>query len=164
MTMPHDTIRDTGVDRDHDRDFYADGFLRGILEETQVIAIVGASANPARPSFEVMRFLKDFAYNVIPVNPGHAGKEILGETVYATLAEIPIPIDMVDIFRASDAVEPIVDQAIAVNVRTIWMQLGVVNEAAAEKAEASGCKVVMNRCPKIEIPRLGIASKLENEV
>jgi predicted CoA-binding protein len=134
-----------------------DDILRRILTETKVIALVGWSAKPDRPSHGVSRYLAARGYRVIPVNPGHAGMAApWGETVRASLAEIDGPVDMVDIFRASDAVEPVVDEALAAvpGLKTIWMQLGVVNEAAAAKARAAGLDVVMNRCPAIEIPRL----------
>ena len=137
---------------------YSNSYLLGILNSVHTMAMVGASATWNRPSFFAMKYLQEKGYRVIPVNPRQAGKEILGERVYASLGEIPDRIDMVDIFRASEDVPPIVDEAIAVaaekGIRVIWMQLGVINEAAAEKAEAAGLKVVMNRCPKIEFGRL----------
>jgi predicted CoA-binding protein len=137
---------------------YEDAFLRDILTETKVIALVGASPKPERPSHGVMRFLQRHGYRVIPVNPGLAGQKLNGETVYATLKEIPQNetgrIDMVDIFRNSAAAaQPALD-AISIGARSVWMQLGVVNEAAAATARAAGVKVVMDRCPAIEIPRL----------
>ena len=132
--------------------------LREILETTKVIALVGYSANPGRPSNMVARFLQAKGYRVIPVNPGLAGQEALGEVVRASLADIPpeIPVDMVDIFRASGHVPEVVDAALAhlPALRVIWMQLGVMHEAAAEKARAAGKTVVMDRCPKIEYARL----------
>ncbi len=132
--------------------------IAGILRETRTIAVVGWSPNPERPSHRVARFLKDRGYTVIPVNPGHAGAVALGETVRASLAEIDVPVDMVDIFRRSDAVLPVVEEALAAlpGLRTIWMQLGVTNEAAATLAEGRGLRVVQDRCPAIEIPRLGL--------
>ncbi|HEX7776810.1 MAG TPA: CoA-binding protein [Parvibaculum sp.] len=133
---------------------YTPEFLAGILRSTKVIAMVGASANPARDSNEVMQFLQQRGYRVIPVNPGLAGKTLLGETVYASLRDIPEQIDMVDVFRNSAAAGPICDDAIAIGAKCIWMQLGVTNEDGASRAEAAGLKVVMNRCPKIELPRL----------
>src|SRR6202011_3343543 len=117
--------------------------------------MVDASSNWNRPSYFVMKYLQNKGYRVIPVNPGTAGKEQLGEKIYASLRDIPDKIDMVDVFRASDQVGPIVDDAIAIGAKVVWMQLGVRNDAAAEKAEAAGLEVVMNRCPKIEFGRLG---------
>jgi predicted CoA-binding protein len=137
---------------------YADDDLRDILQSVRVIAVVGASANEDRPSHTVMRFLNQRGYRTIPVNPGLAGQSLLGEKVYADLASIPEPVDMVDIFRQSDAVPPIVDQAIAMGAKVVWMQLGVRNAAAAATAQSAGLRVIMDRCPKIEVQRLGIAS------
>ena len=137
-------------------DGYDDAYIRDILGSVKTIAVVGASANPARPSHHVTEFLVRRGYTVFPVNPGLAGQEIAGRPVYASLAEVPVPIDMVDVFRASDAVGPIVEAAIAVGAKVVWMQLGVRNDTAAEAAEAAGLKVVMNRCPAIEMPRLGM--------
>lgn len=133
-----------------------DSRIRGILQATATIALVGASPKPERPSYNVMGFLLDKGYRVFPVNPGLAGKEIHGQTVYASLADIPEAIDMVDIFRASEFVAGIVDEALSLSVRpkTIWMQLGVIDEAAADKARAAGLDVVMDRCPAIEYPRV----------
>jgi predicted CoA-binding protein len=138
----------------HDK--YSDDYIRGILDDVHVIAMVGASSNNIRPSYFAMKYLLEKGYKVIPLNPGQTGKEILGQPVYASLADVPEPIDMVDIFRASEAAEAIVDEALALDPRpkVIWMQLGVRNDAAAAKAEAAGLKVVMNRCPKIEYGRL----------
>jgi uncharacterized protein len=138
----------------HDR--YPDSYIRAILENVHTIAMVGASPNNIRPSYFAMKYLLDKGYRVIPVNPGHAGKEILGQRVYASLSEIAEPIDMVDIFRSSQAAAAVVDEALSLDPRpsVIWMQLGVRNEDAAGKAEAAGLKVVMNRCPKIEYGRL----------
>ncbi len=143
-----------------------DTFLRDTLQSTRVIAVVGFSPDPARPSHSVARYLRQMGYRVIPVNPGQAGKTLLGETVVARLSDIPtdVPVDMVDIFRRSDAVPEVVDEAMAAlpHLRTIWMQLGVAHAGAAEKARAAGLAVVENRCPRIEIPRLfGGASPLE---
>jgi len=137
-------------------DTYENSYVSGILHEVKTIAIVGASANDVRPSHFVTKYLIDKGYTVFPINPGHAGKEMLGRMVYARLADVPEPIDMVDIFRASDAVPPIVDEALALNPlpKVIWMQLGVRHDEAARKAEAAGVKVVMDRCPKIEYGRL----------
>ncbi|BBK32137.1 hypothetical protein EDC65_0941 [Stella humosa] len=136
---------------EHDR--YADEYIAGILRETKTIAMVGASPNWNRPSFFVMKYLQGKGFRVIPVNPRAAGQEILGETVYASLADVPVPVDMVDVFRAADAVPGIVDEAIAIGAKVVWMQLGVRHDEAAAKAEAAGIKVVMNRCPKIEYGR-----------
>ena len=130
--------------------------IAALLKGTHVTAMVGASANPARDSHEVMAFLQGQGYRVIPVNPGLAGQQLLGETVVASLADIGEPVDLVDIFRNSEAAGAAVDEAIAIGAGAVWMQLGVINEAAAARAEAAGLRVVMNRCPKIEIPRLGL--------
>ncbi len=134
---------------------YSDAKLRRILSSVRTIALVGASPNWNRPSYFVMKYLQGKGYRVIPVNPGLAGQELLGEPVYASVREIPEAIDMVDIFRASDRVDPIVDDAIATGAKVVWMQLGVRNDAAGARAEAAGLEVVMNRCPKIEFGRLG---------
>jgi len=133
---------------------YTPEFLKDILSDTKTIALIGASANAARDSHEVMEYMQRRGYRVIPVNPGIAGKELLGEKVYATLADIPDKIDMVEVFRNSEAAGPVCDEAIAIGAKYIWMQLGVTNEEGAARAEAAGLKVVMNRCPKIEIPQL----------
>lgn len=122
-----------------------------ILKNVRTIALVGASDKPDRPSHGVMRFLQEKGYRVIPVNPALVGTRLLGERVYESVTAIPDPIDMVDIFRASDAAGPIVDEAIAKKAKIIWMQLGVVNQAAAGRALESGLKVVMDRCPAIEL-------------
>ena len=128
-----------------------------IVRDTRTIAVVGMSPREDRPSWGVARYLQSQGYRVIPVNPGQAGKELLGEVVYADLAAIPadIRVDMVDIFRRSDAVPAIVDQTLAARpeVKVIWMQIGVIHEAAAEKARAHGLTVVQDRCPKVEFPR-----------
>jgi len=134
---------------------YSDATLRRILSSVRTIAMVGASSNWNRPSYFVMKYLQNKGYRVIPVNPGTAGQEQLGEKIYASLKDIPDKIDMVDVFRASDAVGPIVDDAIAIGAKVVWMQLGVRNDAAAAKGEAAGLEVIMNRCPKIEFGRLG---------
>ncbi len=135
---------------------YSDDFLRSIFEEVKTIALVGLSANPLRPSRIVFEFLRERGYTVVGVNPGLAGKEIDGAPVYAHLADIPNAIDMVDIFRNSEAAGQVVDDALALSPRpkVIWMQLDVINDRAAQKARAQGLRVVMNRCPHIEIPRL----------
>jgi predicted CoA-binding protein len=136
---------------------YPTEYPRDMLKKVKTIAMVGASPNPARPSHGVMRFLLARGFHVIPVNPGQAGKEILGQKAYATLADVPEPVDMVEIFRASDVVAGVVDQALALSPKpkVIWMQLGVRNDAAAAAAEAQGINVVMNRCPAIELRHLG---------
>jgi len=137
-------------------DSYTNDYIAGILNSVRTVAIVGASANDVRPSFFVTKYLIDKGFEVYPINPGQAGNEILGRMTYARLADVPVPIDMVDIFRASAAVPPIVDEALALDPlpKVIWMQLTVRNDEAAAKAEAAGVKVVMNRCPKIEYGRL----------
>jgi len=133
-----------------------DVLLRDILKRTKTIAVVGVSMNPVRPSYYVARYLSLKDYTVIPVNPGHAGKELFGATVMPSLSAIETPVDMVDIFRRSEAVPPIVDEALAQfpALQTIWMQIGVEHAEAAAVAEAKGVDVVMNRCPKIEYQRL----------
>jgi len=137
-------------------DTYDNSYISGILQSVKTIAVVGASANDVRPSFFVMKYLLDKGYQIIPVNPGQAGREILGQMTYAKLSDIPVPIDMVDIFRASDAVPGIVDEALTLDTlpKVIWMQLTVHHDEAAARAEAAGLKVVMNRCPKIEYAKL----------
>lgn len=137
-------------------DFYSDELIRSILRGVRTIAMVGASNNPARPSFFVLKYLLSRGYRVMAVNPGIAGKTIEGAPVYASLADIPEPIDMVDIFRNSEAAGAIVDEALKLDPppRVIWMQLTVRNDAAAARAEARGLTVIMNRCPKIEYGRL----------
>jgi uncharacterized protein len=135
-------------------DAYTDAYLCQILRAVKVIAMVGASPHWNRPSYFAMKYLQEKGYRVIPVNPQAAGTEILGETVYADLDDIPEVIDMVDIFRRSDAAGPLVEQAIKNGAKVVWMQLGVRNDAAAARAEAAGLVVVMNRCPKIEWSRL----------
>lgn len=140
--------------------FPTDADLRAILTGTRVIALVGASANPDRPSHRVGWYLARRGYRVIPVNPGLAGQSLFGETVVARLSDIPTEadVDMVDIFRRSEDVPPVVEAALAhlLRLRTVWMQLGVVNQGAAASARAKAISVVMDRCPAIEIPRLGI--------
>lgn len=134
---------------------YPDAKLRRILSTVRTIAVVGASSNWNRPSYFVMKYLQRKGYRVIPVNPGNAGKELLGEQVYANLRQVPDNVDMANVFRASHTVGPIVEDAIAVGVKVVWMQLGVRNDEAAAKGEAAGIEVIMNRCPKIEFGRLG---------
>lgn len=137
---------------------YSNALVRDVLSRTRVIAMVGASGNWKRPSFFAMKYLQKKGYRVIPVNPSRAGEEILGETVYGSLAEAPGQIDMVDIFRDSENAASVVDDAIACKddkgITIVWMQLGVRNDAAAAKAEAAGLTVIMERCPKIEYARL----------
>src|SRR5215510_3213094 len=132
----------------------SDALLRKILTETKTIALVGASNKPHRPSNGVMRFLQGRGYRVIPVNPGLAGQTLHGERVYASLAEIPEPVDMVDIFRNVRYAGAVADQAVAVGAKVVWMQLDIRDEAAAARAEKAGLTVIMDRCPAIEIPRL----------
>lgn len=137
-----------------DHDNYPDALIRKILRETKTIAMVGSSAHWIRPSYFAMKYLQKKGFRVIPVNPREAGNTILGETVYARLADIPDPVDLVDIFRNSEAAGEIADEAIEAGIKVVWMQLGVRNDAAAERAEAAGATVIMNRCPKIEFGRL----------
>lgn len=134
----------------------ADEDIRTLLEGARTIAMVGASDRPDRASYRVMKTLQDHGYRVIPVNPSITGEHIHGEFVFRELAQLGDPIDIVDIFRNSEAAGEAVDQAIAVGAKAVWMQLGVINEAAAARAEAAGLKVVMDRCPAIELPRLGV--------
>lgn len=135
---------------------YSDTHLKDILQRTRVIAVVGVSMNPVRPSYYVARYLGLKGYKVIPVNPGHAGAKLFGQTVRSKLSEISEPVDMVDIFRRPEHVPPIVDEALETfaGLKTIWMQIGVSHEKAAKAARARGVEVVMNRCPKIEYQRL----------
>src|SRR5262245_16730668 len=140
-------------------DDYPDAFLREILAEVRTIAVVGASPRPHRPSHGVMRYLQRHGYRAIPVNPEAGVDAILEEKCFAALADIPEPVDMVDIFRRSSRAGEAVDEAIAIGAKVVWMQLGVRDDAAAARAEAQGMKVVMNRCPAIEIPRLGLTRK-----
>lgn len=137
-------------------DSYPDSYIRGILNTVKTIALVGISPKDNRPSYFVFKYFLERGKRMIPVNPGQAGKEILGQRVYARLADIPEPVDMVDIFRASEFVMPVVQEALALKPlpQVIWMQLGIRNDEAAALAEAAGVKVVMNRCPKIEYGRL----------
>jgi predicted CoA-binding protein len=129
------------------------GMILGILQRYQRVAIVGLSANPNRPSYFAATYLKDYHYELFPVNPGQAGKEILGRTVYASLADVPGPLEVVDIFRKPEDVPPIVDEAIRLGAKVIWMQLGVIHHQARQKALDAGLEVVMDRCMKIEHAR-----------
>ena len=135
---------------DRDEDIYA------LLAETRNIAMIGASDRPDRPSHGVMAYLQSRGYRVFPVNPQITGEHVHGEYVWRDLSQIGLALDMVDIFRRPQAAGEAVDEAIAAGAKSVWLQLGVINEAAAARAEAAGLKVVMNRCPKIEIPRLGV--------
>jgi predicted CoA-binding protein len=137
-------------------DQYPDSYIRGILNTVKTIAMVGFSPKDNRPSYFAFKYLLERGYRMIPVNPGQAGKDVLGQKVYAKLSDIPEPVDMVDIFRASEHVLPIVQEALTLkpNPQVIWMQLSVRNDEAAALAEQAGIKVVMNRCPKIEYGRL----------
>jgi predicted CoA-binding protein len=137
-------------------DAYPDSYIRGILNTVKTIAMVGASEKENRPSYFAFKYLLEHGYHMIPVNPGHAGESMLGQKIYARLSDIREPIDMVDIFRASQYVLPIVQEVLSLKPlpRVIWMQLGIRNDEAAALAEANGMKVVMNRCPKIEYGRL----------
>ena len=137
-------------------DYYPLDYITDILREVKTVALVGASNNEVRPSFLVMKYLLEKGYQVIPINPGLAGKKLLGQEVYASLAEVPVAIDMIDIFRNSEAAAVITNEALALEAKpkVIWMQLGVRNDAAASIAEAQGLKVVMNRCPKMEFGKI----------
>ena len=135
---------------------YSDDYIRGIFARVKTIALVGASPRPDRPSNRVMAFLQRKGFRVIPVNPQALGQIIQGETVVGSLTDISEPIEMVDIFRRSADVAPVVDEAIAKHAKIVWMQLDVRDDKAAAKAEAAGIDVVMNRCPAIEMPRLGL--------
>jgi len=135
-------------------DAYEEDYIRGILTDVKSIAVVGASENPVRPSYFVVKYLIAKGYRVFPINPGIAGKDLLGVKVYASLKDLPGPVDMVDIFRNSQAALAITQDAIAIGAKVVWMQLTVRNDEAAALAEAAGIKVVMNRCPKIEYGRL----------
>jgi predicted CoA-binding protein len=139
-----------------DDDAYPDTYLRDILESVRMVAVVGASPRAERPSHRVMAYLQRRGYRAIPVNPNAAGQRINGERCYRALADIPERVDMVDVFRRSEFAGDAVDAAIAKRAKVVWMQLGVRDEDAARRAEAAGLKVVMNRCPAIEIPRLGL--------
>ena len=139
-----------------DHSQYSQYYIRDILNAVKTIAIVGASERDIRPSYMAMKYMKQKGYRAIPINPGLAGKEILGEKVYASISDVEEPIDMVDIFRNAEAAGEITDEALALDPmpKVIWMQLTIVNEDAAERAEAAGLKVVMNRCPKMEYGKL----------
>jgi predicted CoA-binding protein len=143
-----------GLEMNHDG--YPDSYIRGILNTVKTIAMVGISPKENRPSYFAFKYLLERGYHMIPVNPGQAGKEILGQKVYGKLSEIPEPIDMVDIFRASQFVMPVVEEALTLKPKpqVIWMQLSIRNDEAAALAETNGMKVVMDRCPKIEYGRL----------
>jgi predicted CoA-binding protein len=149
-------IAENGQTARMNHDVYDNTYIAGILNTVRTIAIVGASANDVRPSYFVAKYLIAKGFEVYPVNPGHAGKEILGRMTYARLSDVPAAVDMVDIFRASIAVPAVVEEALALLPlpQVVWMQLGVRHDEAAAKAEAAGIKVVMNRCPKIEYGRL----------
>lgn len=135
-------------------DSYDDGYIRAILDDVGTVAMVGASAGTARPSHFVLRYLLEKGFTVIPVNPGRAGSEILGRMTYASLGDIPVPVDMVDIFRNSGVAGQVTDEAVGIGARVVWMQLTVRDDEAAARAEAAGLRVVMDRCPKIEFARL----------
>lgn len=137
-----------------DHDSYSPGYLRSILARAKTIAVIGASPEPWRPSFGVMRYLQRAGYRVIPVNPAAVGESVHGERFYGTLQEVPERIDLVNVFRRPDAVGEAVDQAIAVGAPALWMQLGIRNDKACARAEAAGIEVVMNRCISVEHSRL----------
>jgi len=146
------------IDVEHARrKFMKQNDIAEILSTTRTIALVGASDKPDRPSYRVMKYLLDQGYHVFPVSPKVAGKTLLGQQGYGTLAEVPEKIDMVDVFRNSEAAWGVAQEAVAVGAKTLWLQLGVINEQAAERAREAGMNVVMDRCPAIEIPRLGMA-------
>jgi hypothetical protein len=134
----------------------SDKDIAELLSSARTIAVVGASDRPSRPSYGVMKFLQDQGYRMLPVNPQITGEHVIGEFVWRELGQIGVPIDIVDIFRRPQMAMEAVEQAIVVGARAVWMQIGVINEEAAAKAEAAGLKVVMDRCPKIEIVRLGL--------
>ena len=138
----------------------SDEDIADLLRNARTIALVGASDRPSRPSYGVMKFMQDHGYRVIPINPQITGEHVHGEFVWRELSQIGEPIDIVDIFRRPQAAGEAVDDAIAAGAKAVWLQLGVINEVAAAKAEAAGLKVVMNRCPKIEIMRLGLGEEL----
>lgn len=134
----------------------ADEDIARLLTNARTIAVIGASDRPSRPSYGVMKFLQDWGYRILPVNPQITGEHVLGEFVWRELAQIGVPIDIVDIFRRPQMALEAVEQAIFVGARAVWMQIGVINHEAAARAEEAGLSVVMDRCPKIEIPRLGV--------
>lgn len=134
---------------------YPDELIKNVLRSTRTVAVVGISANESRPSNEVASFMQSLGYRIIPVNPGLAGQTLLGERVYPDLKSIPDPVDMVDVFRNSDAAGAVADEAVAIGAKVVWMQLGVVDEAAAKRAEKAGLTVIMDRCPKIEFAKFG---------
>ncbi|UAK23987.1 CoA-binding protein [Sphingomonas nostoxanthinifaciens] len=134
----------------------ADADIAALLAETRTIALVGASDRPGRPSYGVMKVLQDWGYRVLPVNPQITGEHVHGEYIWRELAQIGEPIDLVDIFRRPEAAGEAVDQAIAVGAKAVWLQIGVINHDAAARAEAAGLKVVMDRCPAIDLPRLRV--------
>ena len=142
--------------RPMNHDSYSDDHIRGVLRSVTSVAVVGASPKEVRPSYFVVRYLMQKGFRVFPINPGQDGKTLLGRTIYATLADVPEPIDMVDVFRSAEHAPRIVEEALALDPRpkVIWMQLGVRNDEAAAVAEAAGLTVIMNRCPKIEYGRL----------
>jgi predicted CoA-binding protein len=137
-----------------------DADIAQLLSETRTIALIGASDRPDRPSYNVMRTLQDWGYRVLPVNPQITGEHVHGEYVWREIAQIGEPIDMVDIFRRPAAAGEAVDEAIAAGAKSVWLQIGVVNHEAAARAEAAGLKVVMDRCPAIDLPRLGISRRI----
>ena len=130
--------------------------MRDILTRVRTIALVGASEKTNRPSHEVMEYLQAHGYRILPVNPRLAGQTVLGETVYADLHSLPEPVDMVDLFLAPERTDAVINQAIELNIPVVWLQIGVINDEGAARGEAAGLTVVMDRCPKQEIPRLGI--------
>jgi predicted CoA-binding protein len=144
------------MDHTTDHDNYNDGYIRGILNTVKTVAMIGASGKENRPSYFAFKYLLERGYTMIPVNPGHEGQTILGQRIYAKLSDVPVPVDMVDIFRSSQYALGVVQEALTLAPRpsVIWMQLGVRNDEAAALAETNGMKVVMNRCPKIEYGRL----------
>ena len=152
--MPEPSSVEIGSHMNHDS--YTDDYIRSVLRSVKTIAIVGASPNTVRPSYFVFKYMLERGYDMFPVNPGQAGKPMLGKTFAATLADIDQPVDMIDVFRASEHVMPVLDEALALKVRpkVFWLQIGVRNDEVAAKAEAAGMQVVMNRCPKIEYGRL----------